>query len=210
MPFTFGPALRGRLAANLARLERRPVEQADLRPAAVVVVVVPGENGTDGAVLLTRRGKALRRHAGQYALPGGRLDPGETATAAALRELSEELGLDLDTSHLLGMLDDMPTRSGFRITPVVAWADADHAIVPQPDEVERVFRIPLEELTDPSYPSLEPTPDGGEPVLSLPLPTLGHPLYAPTAAILYQFREVAIEGRQTRVAHFDQPKFAWR
>src|SRR5581483_11819763 len=77
--------------------------------------------GTAGgpAVLLTRRASRLRAHAGQWALPGGRVDPGEEPVTAAFRELVEELDLRLDPSALLGVLDDYPTRSGYVITPFV-------------------------------------------------------------------------------------------
>jgi 8-oxo-dGTP pyrophosphatase MutT (NUDIX family) len=151
----------------------------------------------------------LRRHGGQYALPGGRLDEGETAAEAALRELEEELGLALGADRILGMLDDYPTRSGFRITPVVLWGAGAGEIRPDVQEVDQVYRIPLADLLSPAIPHLEPGPDD-HPVLSAPLATLGHRVFAPTAAMLYQFREVAILGRDTRVAHYDQPAFAWK
>src|SRR5436309_15652566 len=116
----FAAPLRETLAGHLARFERRSVPLGDRRPAAVAVVVVPDEDGR-AAVLLTRRASGLRRHGGQWALPGGRLDPGETPETAALRELEEEVGLTLPPASLLGRLDDYPTRSGFVIAPVVAW-----------------------------------------------------------------------------------------
>ena len=208
--FPFDPALRERIVTNLAEHERTEVADPQLRHAGVVVVVVqlPGSEGA--AVLLTRRSEKLRRHAGQFALPGGRLDPGETIKEAALRELREELRLELDEGDILGLLDDVPTRSGFRITPIVAWGGPALELQPDPVEVARVYRIPLVELDSPAIPRLEPAPDGGEPVMSAPLPTTGGQVYAPTAAILYQFREVALHGRPTRVAHLGHPRFAWR
>ncbi len=221
MDFTFGNALRARIAGALAGFEHRGIEDPELRRAAVVIVVAgtggsaTGETGTDSAgeasILLTRRPKTLRRHSGQYALPGGRLEPGEGSLEAGLRELQEELGLTLAESEVLGLLDDFPTRSGFCITPVVAWGGpAADALEPDPGEVAKVFRIPLAELNAPEIPHLDPVPGSEHPVLSAPLPTLGHHLYAPTAALLYQFREVALRGAATRVAHYDQPAFAWK
>ena len=208
--YPFDPALRERIVTNLAELPRNAVDDPGLRRAGVVIVVVRDAASGEAAVLLTRRSANLRRHAGQFALPGGRLDDGETPEQAALRELSEELRLTLDAGDILGMLDDFPTRSGFRITPIVAWGGEALELQPDPVEVARVFRIPLTELDSPAIPHLTPSSDGNPPVMSAPLPTTGGQVFAPTAAMLYQFREVALHGRPTRVAHFGQPKFAWR
>jgi 8-oxo-dGTP pyrophosphatase MutT (NUDIX family) len=210
MPYVFGTDLRARLAARLAAFERRPIEDPELRQAGVVLVVVKSEATDEAALLLTKRPDSLRRHAGQYALPGGRLDPGETPTEAALRELHEELRLELKPDAILGLLDDYPTRSGFRITPVVVWGGVVEAIDPDPVEVAYVLRVPFSQLDDPVIPRLRPTEEGKPPVLSAPLPVMGSEVFAPTAAMLYQFREVAMRGLDTRVAHFDQPRFAWK
>lgn len=160
------------------------------------------------AFLLCRRAARLNSHAGQWALPGGRLDPGETPEQAAIRECAEELGLALGADDVLGLLDDYPTRSGYVITPVVVWGGADPEIVPAPDEVRAVYRIGLAALRD-SATKLLTIPESDRPVLQLPL---GNDLiHAPTAAVLLQFREVALAGRLgERVDHFDQPVFAWR
>ena len=208
--YPFGPALRERLLTNLSEFSRTPIESAELRQAGVVIVVARNLENDGACVLLTRRSAHLRRHAGQFALPGGRLDPSETTAEAALRELQEELRLTLDPSDILGCLDDFPTRSGFRITPVVAWGGEALEIDPDPGEVAKVFRIPLTELDSPSIPHLTKSTEGRPPVMSAPLPTTGGQVFAPTAALLYQFREVAMHGRPTGVAHFDQPKFAWK
>jgi len=200
--------LRARIEENLGGFERRAIEDGSLRPAAVAIVIVDDGDG-QAALLLTTRSAGLRRHGGQFALPGGRLDEGETVRAAALRELSEELGLTLGDERIIGMLDDYPTRSGFRITPVVVWGSDAGAPVPDPQEVDKVYLIPLADLLSPEIPHLEPGP-GDYPILSAPLATLGHRVFAPTAAMLYQFREVALLGRDTRVAHYDQPAFAWK
>ena len=208
--YPFGPALRERIVTNLAEFERTSVADTALRQAGVVIVVVRNQHDDGAAVLLTKRPQNLRRHAGQFALPGGRLEPGETPTETAIRKLAEEMRMVVDTGDILGTLDDFPTRSGFRITPVVAWGGEALEIDPDPVEVAQVFRIPLTELDSPAIPRLSKTADGKPPVMSAPLPTTGGIVYAPTAAMLYQFREVALHGRPTRVAHFDQPKFAWK
>ncbi len=205
----FDGRLKQHIAGNLARFERRPIADTEMRRAAVAIVVIPGAEGGDAAILLTKRPENLRRHGGQFALPGGRLDQGETEVEAALRELREELSLALDQTAILGQLDDFPTRSGFRITPVVAWAEDITDLKPDPVEVARVFRIPLADLESPEIPYLETSTASDHPVMSAPLATIGHRVYAPTAALLYQFREVALRGAATRVAHFDQPRFAW-
>lgn len=160
------------------------------------------------AFLLCRRAAKLRRHAGQWALPGGRLDAGETPVEAAVREVHEELGLSLPAEHLLGCLDDYPTRSGFVITPVVLWGPARPALTPAPDEVLAVYRIGLQALTD-SEPRFLTIPESDQPILQLPL---GNDLiHAPTGAVLYQFRQVALNGQvNERVHHIGEPVFAWR
>ena len=211
MSFQFGPDLRRRVAEQFGRFERRTLDDVKLRQASVAVVVVPSESSGEAAVLLTKRPSNLRRHGGQFALPGGRRDEGETAADAALRELQEELGLALPASDIVGMLDDYPTRSGFCITPFVIWCASDAPIVPDPIEVAKVFHIPFSELNSAEIPLLKtPEEDGGEHVLAAPLPSAAATVHAPTAALLYQFREVALRGAATRVAHFDEPAFAWR
>lgn len=190
----------------LSRFERRRASAADLRPAAVALVVVPAAAGR-AAVVLTRRAMGLRKHGGQWALPGGGLEPGETPETAALRELHEEVGLALPPDHILGCLDDYPTRSGFVITPVVVWGSAE-PLQPDPREVAGAYHVPLADLLDPANIVTHTIPQSDRPVLALAL--LGTLIYAPTAAILHQFAEVAVLGRETRVDHYEQPLFAWR
>lgn len=206
--YTFGDDLRRRIEANMAAFDAHTAGAEGLRQAGVIIVVVKTLDSDEAGVLLTFRPPNLRRHAGQYALPGGRMDEGETITDTALRELHEELGMELDPANIFGPLDDFVTRSGFVMSPLVAWGGANPVLKPDPVEVERVERIPLSELDRPELPYLEPAAEGERPVMSAPLPTLGHHLFAPTAALLYQFREVAMRGNATRVAHFDQPHFA--
>src|SRR5262249_1256920 len=152
-------------------------------------------------LLLTRRAAGLRAHAGQWALPGGRIDAGESPEQAALRELHEEVGLDLPPAAILGRLDDFVTRSGFAITPGVVWGGAAPGVVPNDGEVASIHRIPLAEFLRADAPLLEPCPDSVHPVLRMPLGSGW--IAAPTAAFLYQFREVCLLGRPTRVAHFE-------
>lgn len=205
--FRFDDALRNRIRDHLAVFERVPHHDEKLHRAAVALVLLPDEEGRTSFVI-TRRASKLRAHGGQWALPGGRLDSGESATEAALRELEEEVGLSLLPGSVLGLLDDYATRSGYAMTPVVVWADTASPLKPNPHEVAAVFRVPLAELERPDVPRLRRIPESDRPVLSIPL--LGTHIHAPTAAILYQLREVALGGRDTRVAEFEQPVFAWR
>jgi len=162
----------------------------------------------DASFILTTRASTLSSHAGQRAFPGGRLDPGENAQQAALRELAEEVGLELDGDSILGRLDDYATRSGFVITPIVVWAEKDAELVANPGEVDQIHRVPLRELLRKDAPLLDSIEESRHPVLRMPL---GDDWFAaPSAAIAYQFREVALLGRATRVAHFEQPRFAWQ
>ena len=198
--------LRERVRSNLAGFERQAHHDPELRAAAVSVALIAGDDAA-ACFVLTRRSDGLRSHGGQWALPGGRVDEGETLEEAALRELVEEVGLALDGDTVLGCLDDYPTRSGYVITPVVVWAGGDGQLVPNPEEVAAVYRVPLSELDRPDVPRFRQIPESERPVISVPL--LGTHIHAPTAAILYQLREVAVRGRHTRVAHYEQPVFAW-
>lgn len=189
------------------------------RAAAVAVAIAEEGDGaglpgiaapvgwsTRAAILLTQRAAGLGNHGGQWALPGGRIDAGETAEQAALRELEEEVGLRLDAHAVLGRLDDFTSRSGFVITPVVVWAGAARTLAPNPGEVASIHRIPLGEFMRADAPLLESLEGSEHPVLRMPVGDSA--IAAPTAAVLYQFREVCILGRATRVAHFEQPLFA--
>ncbi|MEZ4230054.1 MAG: CoA pyrophosphatase [Polyangiaceae bacterium] len=190
---------------RLAEFERQSIAKANLRPAAVAFTLVDEREGP--AFILTQRSRTLSRHAGQFALPGGRLDPGETPVVAALRELEEEIGLALPEAHVLGCLDDFETRSGFCMTPVVLWGGSEPALCADPAEVGAIHRIPLAALEREALVDLWPIPQSDRPVLSMQLGELR--IFAPTAALIYQFREVALFGRTTRVAHYEQPLFAW-
>jgi len=206
-PHVFDATLRARIGSNLAGFERQIQSDPTLRPAAVALVITANQDN-EACFLITRRTARLRHHSRQFALPGGRVDGGETIIEAALRETHEEIGLRLAPTDVLGQLDDFATRSGFRMSPIVVWAEPGQTLRPNPEEVEQLHVVPLAELEKPEAPVLREIPESDRPVLSMPiLDTLVH---SPTAAILYQLREVALAGRHTRVAHYEQPVFAWK
>ena len=179
-----------------------------MKRSAGIILYRSGGNGVE--VLLVHPGGPLwaKKDLGAWSIPKGEIDEGEETRACALRELEEELGLRLTAESVVGWLDDYRTRSGFVITPVVLWCDADPALAPDPDEVFAVYRIGLQALLD-GEPRFVTIPESDRPVLQLPL---GNDLiHAPTGAILYQLREVALRGRAgVRIDDVEEPVFAWR
>lgn len=208
MTCLFRPAFRETLAARCLAFPRIAHEAPGLKRAAVAITLVEADDGSgQTAFLLTRRAPRLRAHAGQFALPGGRCDAGETLEAAALRELEEELGLRLGPEHILGVLDDYPTRSGYTMTPVVAWLDDASGLQLNPQEVVAAHRIRLDQFQADDAVEFVTIPESPRPVIRL---RIGEQhLHAPTAALIYQLCEL-VAGRTTRVAELEQPVFAWR
>jgi 8-oxo-dGTP pyrophosphatase MutT (NUDIX family) len=210
MIWPFNEPTRRNIAARCAAFARLPASEpapALKRAAVAIALVEAGDVENETALLLTRRAAGLRAHRGQWALPGGRCDEGETPAEAALRELHEELGLEPGPDDVLGLLDDYPTRSGYLITPVVVWAAASAAILPNPEEVAFVHRIALGEIEQADAFDFITIPESTRRVIRFR--HAGHFIHAPTAALIYQFREV-LAGRDTRVAELEQPVFAWK
>ncbi len=214
-------ALRARVAERLAGWRLHAPDESGLKRAAVALAITDEGTGSslwglrqtrdwsaEAALILTRRAKTLSGHAGQWALPGGRVDEGETPEQTALRELHEEVGLHLAPGAVLGRLDTFITRSGYAMTPVVVWAGEARALVANPAEVASIHRIRLSEFLREDAPILEPLEGSEHPVLKMPVGD--NWIAAPTAALIYQFREVCVLGRDTRVSHFEQPRFAWK
>lgn len=235
---TYDKALRERIRAQLAGHDRRTVTDPAKRRAGVAVVLVDSQIGEDrvdpapvadwnagrrmepsldgrmvdvsggAAFLLCRRTSRLTSHAAQWALPGGRLDPGESAVGAALRELDEEVGVCLPESAVLGLLDDYPTRSGYVITPVVIWGGGRLRLQPSPDEVVAVYRVGLHHLQRDDSPRFIAIAESSRPVVQIPLGS--DLIHAPTGAVLLQLRWLCLEGRNDPVDGFEQPVFAWK
>lgn len=209
MSFLFDQNFRSLVTARCAAFQRQEIAAArSLKRAAVAVTLVPADDGSGrAAFILTERPSSMRRHANQFALPGGRCDEGETIVQAALREIEEEIGLALSEDDMLGTLDDFPTRSGYLITPVVVWAPDSGTLRLSPEEVAEAYRIPIDGFATPDTVSFVSIAESPRPVIRIKL--MGFHLHAPTAAIVYQFCEL-LEGRVARVSEFEQPLFAWR
>lgn len=200
-------SFRHRVVQRLEAFNCRGRESEGLKHAAVGLVIVATEGG-DGAIVLTRRSSRLRAHKGQWALPGGRIDAGESPRDAVLRETAEEIDLHLPPENILGVLDDYQTRSGYLITPVVVWGGEDVTMRANPEEVESIHLVSFGELNRPDSPVFLDIPESDRPVIRLLVEE--NFVHAPTAAVMYQFREVCLHGRHTRVDHYEQPVFAWK
>ena len=202
----FDDTTRRNIAGLCAAFTRtRAGEPAELKRAAVAIALTAADRADETAILLTRRASGLRAHRAQWALPGGRCDAGETQIQSALRELREELGVEVGEADVFGLLDDYPTRSGYLVTPVVVWAGTEGAIVPNPQEVASVHRIPLRTVEHEKAFDFIAIPESTRRVVRFHWDQ--RLIHAPTAAMIYQFREV-LAGRDTRVADLEQPVFA--
>jgi 8-oxo-dGTP pyrophosphatase MutT (NUDIX family) len=196
---------RADVVRRLAEFRSIPSSRTDLKPASVALCIVIYEGVP--SLVITRRSAGLRSHAGQWALPGGRRDQGESVVDPGRRELLEETSLQVAPDDVLGVLDDYVTRSGYVMSPVVMWGGiTDGALKGAESEVAQIHIVPLADLdVEPRFLSI---PESEFPVIQLPL--LGRHIHAPTAAILYQFCQVVLRRQPTRVSHFEQPVFAWK
>lgn len=213
-PALFGDLTRSLMEQRIRELGGAPpaeasveTQPAPLSRAAVALVVCPNERG-ESCFVLTRRALGLRNHGGQWALPGGRMEHGESPEQTARRELLEEVGLELPHAAVLGQLDDFTTRSGFRITPVVLWCANKPILVVDKNEVAGTYLVTLRQFDRPEVPILRPIPESDRLVLSLPMNDTE--FFAPTAAIVYQLFEIAFNNRIVRVGNYEQPVFAWK
>lgn len=202
MSYPFNEPLRDSLVQNLSQFDCHLIEAEGLRHAAVALIVAPSDE-EDASLIVTKRVSKMRDHAGQWALPGGKIDPGETPLDAARRETEEEIGLLLDEDAVIGRLDDFQTQSGFVISPFVFWANTGDSLAPNPDEVAFVQHFPITQFERSDLIELLPGRTEETPVLRIFLGDTR--MHAPTGAFLLQFWEVAVRGTATRVKHYGQP-----
>jgi 8-oxo-dGTP pyrophosphatase MutT (NUDIX family) len=194
--------VRDAIIAALQHFSPRLLDGDGLRPATVAIVVQ--RRGEEFGIWVIERAQGLRRDPGQYALPGGRSEQGEDVIAAGLRELSEETGIVLQRHDVLGRLDDYVTRTGYLMSTIVCWSDGYAPVQPNPEEVAHAYFVPLPDLlVTPRFPT---DPETARRLIEFPL--LGVVIHAATGAVLYQFAEVVLRGRATRVDTILEPRVA--
>jgi 8-oxo-dGTP pyrophosphatase MutT (NUDIX family) len=152
-----------------------------VRPAAVMIGVT---DRPEPGVILTHRPNAMRQHAGQVAFPGGKLDPGEDAITAALRETHEELGINPSQIVIIGATDRFVTGTGYDITPVLGLLPSDLAIVPNPEEVSDWFEAPLGFILDSANHARKTMMYRDRPRAYTEITWQGHRIWGVTAAII--------------------------
>ena len=205
---SYDGVLRDRVRGHLARFERHTHARDELRAAAVALALLPDDGGAPSFVL-TRRAAKLKAHQGQWALPGGRLDAGEIARRRRAARAARG-GRDSSSTPTRCSVCSTTTRRA-RATASRPWW-CGRAPRPSSRRTPTRSRSPIawrsRSSTRPDVPRLRTIPESDRPVISIPL--LGTHIHAPTAAILFQLREVALRGLDSRVAHYEQPVFAWR
>lgn len=190
-----------------ARHPWRAPESGHARAAVAVVCTVDATTRAVDSVLLTRRASHLARHPGQWAFPGGRIEPGESAQDCARRECQEEIGLDLEPGSLLGRLDDFVTRSGFVISPFLFWHEGTSRFDIDTNEVSSVHVVPWNSFDRSDVPRWRRSEDGQR---LMAMPVEGTWVHAPTAAVLFQAFGVVWWQEWREVRGAEQPRFAWR
>jgi 8-oxo-dGTP pyrophosphatase MutT (NUDIX family) len=173
--------------------EFRAVLSGPMQHAAVLLALVEHAEGLN--VLLTERAAHLKHHAGQISFPGGRLEEGETAVDAALREAHEEIGLKRQDVAIAGALDPLVTGTGFSVTPVVAFIAGPFSAQPDPAEVTGVFEVPLEHFLAPGTVHETQRERLGSRFRSFEFHCGNRLIWGATAVILVNFRNILLEDK---------------
>ncbi|MCH6468910.1 NUDIX hydrolase [Sinomonas terrae] len=194
-----------RAAERLADRPHRELPRAPHERQAAVAITLIERAGVPCVPVIKRAARG--RNAGHWALPGGRVEPSESSESAALRELAEETGLLCEHDDVLGRLDDITTATGHVISPWVVAAPGKRPFKRSAAEVASLHPIPVARLLAPGVPRWRETPEGS--LLQMPL-RHDMVIHAPTGAILWQFAEVVLRGRDVDFGHILEPAFVGR
>lgn len=166
----------------------------EVRPISAAVLVPIIHRANRLSILLTKRTGHLKNHAGQVSFPGGRVsDDDENRKTTALRETKEEIGLRLDDSDLLGQLPEYDIRTGFRVTPFVAWIEAPIDCVLDSFEVESIFEVPMDFVLNLGNYKISSSPDDFGERCFYRLPYLDHEIWGATAGMLHILASALLE-----------------
>ena len=182
------PPIEDLLTADDLEKQRQAASASGLTPAAVLLLVV---NHPEPTVVFTQRTAHLADHAGQISFPGGRMEEGDEGPAqTALREAREEVGVDPALVEILGELPDYHTSTGYRVRPVVGWAEPPLSYAPDPYEVADVFEVPLHFLLEPANHRYESAFYKGRLRHYWAMPWEGRFIWGATAGMLVTFQRI--------------------
>ena len=180
---------RAIIEAKVSRYERRIIHSTTLKNSAVLIPIVRNSSGLE--LLFTKRTDAVEHHKGQISFPGGAADPHDASeTETALRESFEEIGLDRSAVSILGVLDDLETPSGFKVTPVVGFIDKLPALRTNADEVAALISIPIKSFLDPAKRRSKLIERNGAMIEIYFYEVWDEPIWGATAFFVKQFIEI--------------------
>ncbi len=186
-PYQYEPIMTQRVEHELK------ARKQNLRSAAVMIALV--ERNHELFVLLTKRAEHLNHHPGQISFPGGKVEPFDLdVNAAAIREMQEEIGVSMQTTHLLGQLASLPTISGYLVTPVVGFVAENYKAKLDHNEVESLFEIPLAHFMQPNAITQQSINIKGHEYPIYACTYKNHFIWGVTALILFAFNKQLNQG----------------